>query len=261
MIKLKQLAAATALACAAPAFAGIADWNDDAELFGIVWDEAFATYVVDFGITWGQLRGASGSFTLATTGGANWASYVAADTNLNDFSKFEGTHWGVYAVDIDGFHILDETGFISTTSGGVLPTLNNEFQRTMTDRLSFLTGKYNQNGLTPNLALNGDLFAALGQPAHLLETDLGVNFQFFTGNAVNSGPVALSTCRGGNFAGGFDDYAPADCGYFMTDAGRGVSVNFDGNTFSAVVAVPEPGTYALFAAGLLAVGFVARRRA
>jgi hypothetical protein len=254
-MNLKQLAAAAAIACAAPAFAGINTLNGDAELFAIVWDETAATYAIDFGITVDQLAASTGSFTLGSVGGANWASYVAADENLGDHQPFEGTRWAIVAFDDDDQFTFErgDLNFYSTTQGGMAPAIVNEGLEVMLNIGIGAAGIFAQNGMTPNPAANLDLFAAVGEAAHFVE--------------IPSQPLRLGNAIGtstGFFGCTYDDFragtSKAYCTAFTNAAGQAVSVGFDGSSFS-VTAVPEPGTYAMLLAGLAAVGVVARRRA
>jgi PEP-CTERM motif len=263
-MKFSKIAAAAALvACTAPAFAGIETIspNGEAELFGIVWDEAFGTYAIDFGITINQLNNFSaGTTVLGTTAGdVNWFNYTQVDVNLNDYQPFEGTRWAIVAVeDILGYAGEPNSQKYYSTfrndslAGTVVPDGSLEQSISSMGTIGY-AGTLGQNGMTPNPAVNLSAFAPVGSPAHFIETQYAGSFGIFAGNAI--GTVAnLNVCT---YGGLFDSTAPSVCNPLVVGNGK-VTVGFNGQSFVAVV--PEPGTYAMLFAGLAAVGFMARRR-
>jgi hypothetical protein len=189
-MKFKTMVVAAAALCASSAFAGISQEAGNAELFGVVWDEAFGTYAIDFGITVDQFN-AGFSGVLGTVAGANWNAFVAADVNgLNDFSLFGGTRWAIFAVS-------DVLGYPGE------PGAQNYFTTTTFDRgvdlddISFaqaigsmggvgFSGLLNFNGLGVDPALNGDTFAVLGTEAHFIEDNYMGASGLFAGTAIGS---------------------------------------------------------------------------
>jgi len=252
-MKLKFLAAAAALLCGVNAYAGI-NIENNAEVFGVVYDEKIGTYAVDFGITWKDLLALQGPLNLATvTGSANWGNYIAADTNRNDFSQFEGTRWAIYAADSEGFNFIDgDLNFLTTSAGGLTPKLTNEGVELATYTVGpSLAAALDQNGLTPDPLVQGDAYNALGSPAHFIEFNFyGQSTGFQAGNAIGTDLTNLYSCT----TSGFIPSEPGACTL------SSVQVAFDGVNFTATAPIPEPGTYALLLAGLATVGFMARRR-
>ncbi|MCU0969511.1 MAG: PEP-CTERM sorting domain-containing protein [Rubrivivax sp.] len=253
-MKLRTLAAAAALAMTAPAFADINTIDADAEVFGIVWDPARATYVTDFGIKWGDLVNGTANLKLGSVGGANWEAYVAEDTknggSLSDFSEFEGTRWAIFAVDDQGFAFEDGSlNYVTTSAGDLMPKLTNSNIETLTGTMgsSAYVGTLNSNGMG-GANDNTDFYAAKGSLGEFDEFIRGGSFGFFAGNAVGGGLVNVFSCT----TSGFDFDGAANC------TKGNLMVGFDGKDF--VAAIPEPGTYAMLAAGLAVVGFMARRR-
>lgn len=251
-MNLKQLAAAAALVCAGPAFAGINTLNENAELVGVVWDENFATYAIDFGISVGDLASLNGQLSFDVAGAA-WSAYVAADTDLGDYQPFEGTRWAMFAVDNDDQFTFTpgDLNLLSTYQDGIAPVLSNQGFEVMWNVAQTQAANYDQRGLLLDPADNVDMSVVLGDSAHYLEFGQPLR----VGNAIGSS-TGLFSCTHGGFRE-FD--SNAICGVFANASGQAITASFDGTAFT-VAAVPEPGTYAMLMAGLAAVGFVARRR-
>jgi hypothetical protein len=250
---LKSLAAAAAVLCGTSAFASINTNDGDAELFIIVWDEAKATYVQDLGLTLNSLlsQDVAKTWTFTVEGSANFAAYAAEDGNLLDFMPFEGTRWGVIAVDTNDNFLFDgkDRNYLTTTTGNAKPPAAVQALTGTQEGMGDFVSRQQQNGLGVNLALNKDSFNKTGNEAHFLES----NFSFIAaGNAIGKDAAKLSFC---SWDISFDT---VPC---MTKnrAGLDMQVSFDGTSIN-VSAVPEPGTYALLLAGLATVGFMARRR-
>jgi PEP-CTERM motif len=256
-MKLKFLAAAAALVCGMNSYAGINNGNnsltgsgDDAEVFAMVWDELKGTYAIDFGITIKQFFALTSNTTLGTVAGsAAWNAYAAADGNLNDFSEFEGTRWGLFAVQGDGLAFFPDTLQYLTSSTFSRPiAIDNESAGAAAGSMTNFTGTLNQSGLGPDTALHGDTWNPVGTAAHYVEQVQIGSINARAGNAIGMSS-SIYLCG----VSGFDNFAPANCNASSS------TVSFDGTSFN-VTAVPEPGTYALLLAGLGTIGFAARRR-
>jgi PEP-CTERM motif len=246
-MKLKFLAAAAALLCGVNAHAAIDTTGPKSEVFAMVWDDAIGTYAIDLGVTMNDLfsGAAVGQLGAAVTGSNAWAAYAAADTDRGDFMPFSGTRWALFALDTEG-DIFDQgsLNLLLSTRDASSP-MNDEaaFQSSL-ETLKTLTGNF---GLNVFPAVQGDAYNAFGTIGHFTEALLTGRWN--AGNAIGSASSLFNCTDTGNFGNG-----PAAC------VASTSTVTFDGATFSAVAAIPEPGTYALMFAGLLTVGFFASRR-
>jgi hypothetical protein len=252
-MKLKSLAAAAAVLCSASAFASINTNDADAELFLVVWDEAQATYVLDTGLTLGELTSqASAKSWSYGVAGDNWNKYVAADGNLADFQDFEGTRWALWAVDTaETFAGTGDDRNLVTTrfKNQPVPTDASVVDQTQSSGIPSFIFEQSASGLGFDTTKNLDSVNLRGTPAHFIEGNFSA---WASGNAIGNALINVNVCT---WDLGFD---PIPCSS-KNGAGLRLETMFDGKALS-VSAVPEPGTYALLIAGLATVGLVARRR-
>ena len=149
------------------------------------------------------------------------------------------------------FNVTTAGGFVSIGSGPGTPNVDNLGSFTLTGAPFTYTGNHFDllvsftapPGTTPPSVLIKDTLTGV-----VAATDNGGVFIDFDNT------VKHFTFGSGDLVGSFD--------FFVNDvsvtAGRTVAVS--GTIISTVAVIPEPETYALFLAGLGAIGFMARRR-
>ncbi|CAM4128095.1 PEP-CTERM sorting domain-containing protein [Roseateles saccharophilus] len=252
-MKIKSLAAAAlAVVAVSQAHAGIAVMtNGNSELFFVLGNDK-GSFLLDTGVTVNALKSAS------------FSSYVQNVTNLVGFSSFVAgstPQWALAVFDGTGTTGYSNVELISTraTTTPTLASINNT---------TFKGSVFNNTGLIAQTASNqldsatsdhiavadGSSFNAVGTAGYF-----GSNF-FAIGQASNQIGNAVGTSSTlldwkGNGTNSLTKVTTATL--------TGYSASFDGSTLSIsapVAAIPEPGSYAMLAAGLAAVGFVVRRR-
>lgn len=289
MNKIKSLAVAVTLAVAAGSVhAKIATGQSgNGELFLSVWDQVGAkSYVRDLGITMNdfgtlnaptQTAAAPGSFVNYVDSNAGSSKSWATDTTWATFTagktaaEINSFVWDVYAMDGVGTTAAHTKRYLTTTNADVLAfatTPLTQQSNGQLDSFSITNGYLN--------AINSD---PDGQSVSLGDDTANGSGIFLSGSFAYMGDAAKAASWGGKAA-------------FSTAANVGTSLDFyygtrsggtstqealfykygnasgdatfllanDGSLAYQVAAVPEAETWAMFGAGLLMVGAIARRR-
>ena len=273
-MKLKTLVAAMAVVLGAPAFAAIAPFSTgNGELFLVVQDGvAKVSYTRDLGFRMDTVVAceigagpACLKYSFDVAGDANWQTFAGvANLSIATWAVMAGDSSGPLQA---GTHRLLTTVRTADTakianmtnsqlSNGIGPTQGGNFFGAVNATGTHAPQTdYTINGSSVNYDNVGSglaYFGRVGSPSGLTPT-LNGNAPFNVTNAIRNAEIPLYLLsRSSSDAGGKIAVNKLNAQDFQFYA------NFDGQNL--VVAVPEPSTYALMLSGLLAVGFIARRR-
>lgn len=270
------LAAGSASAAIAPGTSGNGEL-----LLAVVDDAAKVSYVRDLGIRMDDVIGGTGAPTASGLGNSNWSvSFdLSADTYYQSFlglSNPATTRWAIVAIDSTGNLNPNQQRLVSTAYSEPGKTAA-QIELTMENgtNLNFT------NGIGATQA--GNFYNAINDDgSHAPQNDYDVDgssiaFETDDGRAYFGEAGGLTP----NFNGGTTFRSTNDIGvdsflFYVTrsstsstgkvvstafaNAGGYTIASFDGTELSITTAVPEPGTYAMLALGLMAVGASVRRR-
>lgn len=258
------ITAALAASVSTSAFALIEDskaggaLGGSGELFWVVMDEAGErSYTRDLGIS-------LDNFLAATATGESWS--FANDATLVEF--IAGTAnpgsliWNIGALDSTGSGAGNFQKFLSTYGqGATLPTFNNQAVGFLDDSADIFIASTNTLGSHQAVANGSNIAIPADGFAYALGGLWGTNFGgkaagFNNGIAIDETASLILIRQASNaFAQRFNPGIVSELSY----NGLAYTASFDGTALN-IMAVPEPGTYAMMGVGLAALGFAARRR-
>lgn len=259
-MKLKSIALAALAVAALPALAEIksglnTDTLGDSE-FVLLVSNANGSYAQDLGITVNALfsqLSTTGSFTQSVAG-SQWAA----------FNAFGGTKttWSIISVQsiADGFAPGETNTWSTRAAGQALGTFQNQQVTDASGNMALHFKDIDNKAVNSGIGqANNRLASAAGTLTYSDPVILNlIGNGFDTRNAIGTASQIIYMTPSNDVS---DTIALTTV--LKNSFNNPYVANFDGTNVTitaAVPAVPEPSTYAMLAAGLMAVSFVARRR-